>query len=302
MGSKLAVIIPWFGPWPAWINFFVESCRWNRTIRWFLLSDQAPPENRAPNITHERIAFEDYRDLLSEALEIQLGALEPYKLCDLRPALPLVHSAMLRGFDFVATGDLDVIYGSIRSFYDERLLGSYDLLSSHRDRVSGHLCVMRNDERMLNAFRRIEGWQDAFSRPDYVNFDERALFNLLTKRRRRLLRKEAEPEIRCYLHEAYSTPAATDRMRWYWKDGRLTNEFYPHHPFMYLHFMSWHSDRWLAEQPGAAPGARAPWRCLPEIVQMDWRDAGRDGFMISPRGITRIEWPSYGAAEQGSGW
>ena len=297
MGSKLAVVIPWFGPWPVWIDFFVESCRWNRSIRWFLLSDQAPPENRASNVTHERIAFTDYRGLLSKALEIPLDQLQPYKLCDLRPALPFVHSAMLRDFDFIATGDLDVIYGDIRSFYDDRLLAAHDLLSSHRNRVSGHFTVMRNDERMVSAFRRIRGWHDVFSAPDYRNFDERAFFNLLTKGRRAPFRKSAEPEIRCCFREAYSTPAATDRMRWYWKDGTLTNEFYPHHPFMYLHFMSWHSDRWLREQPGAAPGAQAPWQRLPEIVQMDWRDARKTGFMISPQGITRIEPRIYGAAE-----
>jgi hypothetical protein len=291
---KLAVIIPWFGPWPVWIDFFLESCRWNRTIRWFLLSDQAPPENRAANVAHERIAFDAYRDLLSKALESPLDKLRPYKLCDLRPALPLVHSEMLRGFDFVATGDLDVIYGDIRSFYDDRLLADYDLLSSHRTRVSGHFCVMRNDERMLGAFRRIRGWQNVFSDPESRGFDERAFFNLLTKSGRRMFRKAPEPQIRCYFHEAYSTPAATDRMRWYWKDGKLINEFYPHHPFMYLHFMSWHSDRWLGEQPGAAPGARSPWQCLPEIVQMDWRDARKHGFMISPQGITPIEEPEYG--------
>ncbi len=298
--TKFAVIIPWFGPWPPWIDFFVESCRRNRTIRWFLLSDQAPPENRSPNVTHERIAFADYRDLLSRALEIPLDELQPYKLCDLRPALPFVHSEMLRGFDFVATGDLDVIYGDIRSFYDERLLAACDLLSSHRTRVSGHFCVMRNDERMISAFRRIRGWQEVFSAPDYRNFDERAFFNLMTNRRASLLGKSVEPEIRCYFHEAYSTPAATDRMRWYWKEGKLTNEFYPHHPFMYLHFMSWHSNRWLAEQPGAA--AQAPWQSLSEIVQMDWRDARKHGFMISPQGITRIEERLDGGAEQSRGW
>ena len=271
-------------------------------MQWILFSDQEEPENRSSNVAHERIAFAEYRDLLSQALEIDLAALEPYKLCDLRPALPFVHSAMLRRFDFVATGDLDVIYGDIRSFYDERLLGAYDLLSSHRTRVSGHFCVMRNDERMRSAFRYIRGWQYVFGRSDYANFDERAFYNLLVKGPPRLGGKSAEPDIRCYFHEAYSTPAATDRMRWYWKDGKLTNEFYPHHPHMYLHFMSWHSDRWLGEQPAVHPAAHAPWQSLPEIVQIDWREGAKHGFMISPQGITRIDPPSYDIAGSGSDW
>ena len=82
-------------------------------------------------------------------------------------------------------------------------------------------------------------------------------------------------------------------MRWYWQDGQLTNEFYPHHPFMYLHFMSWHSNRWYKDQPGADANAPAPWSVLPELVQMDWRDARKSGFMISPAGIQPIERPRY---------
>lgn len=94
--------------------------------------------------------------------------------------------------------------------------------------------------------------------------------------------------------EAYSTPGATDRMRWYWVDGVLTNEDYPHHPFMYLHFMSWHSNRWLDSQNHVRPGAKAPWQQLDQIVQMDWRRARKEGFMISPQGIQSIERATYG--------
>ena len=82
-------------------------------------------------------------------------------------------------------------------------------------------------------------------------------------------------------------------MRWYWKDGRLTNESYPQHPFMYLHFMSWHSNRWYADQPGVAANAQAPWSALREIASIDWRDARQKGFMISPQGIGPIEPAHY---------
>jgi hypothetical protein len=293
MTHKIAILIPYFGKWPAWINFFVESCRWNRAIDWIIFNDEPPPENQAPNVRHVRIAFPDYRDRLSEALGLQVGAEVPYKLCDVRPALPFVHAELVSRYDFVGTGDLDVIYGDIRSFYDDKLLAQYDLLSSHRDRVSGHFCLMRNREDVANAFRRVSGWKQAFRRTDYVNFDERAFYKLFVGSRRGLLGATADRSTRCFFQEAYSTPGATDRMRWYWKDGRLTNEFYPHHPFMYLHLMSWHSSRWLKYQPGAEPDAPAPWSLLPELVQMDWRDARKHGFMISPQGIGPIEVPQY---------
>jgi hypothetical protein len=293
MKHKIAILIPYFGEWPSWINFFVESCRWNRGINWFLINDRPPPENRARNVEHIRMTFPDYRDQLSDALGVKVGADIPYKLCDVRPALPFVHAELVRGFDFVGTGDLDVIYGDIGSFYDDALLDSYDLFSSHPDRISGHFTLMRNREDVVTAFRRVPGWERAFRRTDYVNFDERAFYNLFAGSRSALRITRPDRSVRCFFREAHSTPGATDSMRWYWKDGRLTNEFYPHHPFMYLHFMSWHSNRWYGDQPGADPDAPAPWSVLPEVVQMDWRDARKHGFMISPQGIQPIEIARY---------
>jgi hypothetical protein len=73
----------------------------------------------------------------------------------------------------------------------------------------------------------------------------------------------------------------------------LTNEYYPHQPFMYLHFMSWQSSRWHESQEHIRPGSAAPWANLPNVVQMDWRAARKQGFMISPQGIQPIERPLY---------
>lgn len=288
MKYRIAVLIPYFGDWPPWIDFFVESCRSNRTIDWFLFSDCEPPRNRARNVRHVRIGFDEYKQVLSAALDIPVRADAPYKLCDVRPALAFVHSDLVRSYDFVGFGDLDVIYGDLRAFWDDATLDQHDLFSSHPDRVSGHLCLMRNREDIVGAFRRARGWKQAFQSKDYLNFDERAFFNLFRGLKGRLRRGLGLESCRCFFREAYSTPAPTDRMRWFWRNGRLTNEFYPHHPFMYLHFMSWHSNRWFSSQPGVRADSPAPWSLLDQIVRTEWRDARENGFMISPAGIEPI--------------
>lgn len=285
---SIAIVIAHFGPWPAWINFFIESCRANKSVQWILFSDADPPDNRSPNVNHVTIAFLDYRKQISRELGIEVGAEVPYKLCDIKPALPLIHAELLRSYDFVGFGDLDVIYGDIRAFYDDELLGNYDLLSTSPERVSGHFCLMRNRTDLITAFRRARGWKDAMRRTDNVGFDERAFYNVFRGAQARFLRPVGSPSVRCFFREAYSTPVATREMRWYWKDGRLSNEFYPDQGFMYLHFMSWHSNRWFAGQTHIRPGAAAPWSQLGDVVRMNWQDARRDGFMISPAGIEPI--------------
>ena len=293
MSQNIAVLIPYFGTWPAWINFFIESCRANRTIDWILFSDAAQPENRAPNVRHVTISFDEYKALLSEKLGRDLSGIHPYKLCDFKPALPFVHQALVDGYDFVGFGDLDVIYGDLRSFYDGDTLEAYDLLSSHRDRVSGHLFLIRNVESLTALFQRVPGWKDALRREEYTCFDERRLFNFLRGNGGRFFGRGTQQQARKLFRESYSTPAATDRMRWYWHKGVLTNEYYPHHPFMYLHFMSWHSSRWHESQTHVPPGTLAPWMRLKDVVQVDWRTARKHGFMISPQGIQSIELPLY---------
>jgi hypothetical protein len=292
MTHKIAILIPYFGKWPEWIDFFIESCRANSDIDWFLIGDAERPQNRAPNVRHVRTSMGEYRDLLSQRLGKGVTLGTPYKICDLRPALPFVHADIVSGYDFAGFGDLDVIYGDIRSFYDSDLLDRYDLLSSHADRVSGHLCLIRNTPEMITAFERAPGWKAVLRTKENLGWDERGLFNLFRGKQRRWLARRL-PDSRCLFREAYSTPAPTDRMRWYWKDGRLTNEFYPQHAFMYLHFMSWQGNRWYEGRGDVAPGAEAPWTKLPKVVQMDWRSARGEGFMISPQGIQPIKWPLY---------
>jgi hypothetical protein len=293
VSHRIAILIPYFGEWPAWINFFVESCRANRAIDWIMFSDAAPPDNRAPNVRNVGLSFDEYKAHLSDAFGHDLSGIRPYKLCDFKPALPFVHRKLIAGYDFVGFGDLDVIYGDLRSFYDDATLDGYDFLSSHSDRVSGHLFLMRNVESLLTMFQRVPGWKEALRREEYICFDERRLFNFLRPKRAGLLRRKAAQQPRCLFREAYTTPGAIDRMRWYWEKGVLTNEYYPHQPFMYLHFMSWQSSRWHESQEHIRPGSAAPWANLPNVVQMDWRAARKQGFMISPQGIQPIERPLY---------
>jgi hypothetical protein len=291
--DRIAFLIPYFGRWPEWIDHFIESCRANRTIDWILFSDAAPPANSARNVRHVPMAFADYNRQVSDRLGIAFNPDRPYKLCDIRPALGHIHADLVQGYDFVGFGDVDVIYGNLRAFFDRGTLALYDVFSSHLDRISGHLCLMRNRPEVVTAFMQARGWRDAFLREEYAAFDEQGFYRVFRPPRSEPLRRLRGPRHRVLFRETYSTPAATERMAWYWEDGRLTNQFYPHQQFMYLHFMSWHSNRWYASQPHVPPGTPAPWTRLPRIVSTDWRRARHDGFMISPAGIGDIVRPRY---------
>jgi len=296
MSQSIAIVIVYFGTWPPWINFFIESCRSNPDIDWYIFTNCSRPENVATNVSIMTTSFEEYKKRVSETLRIPFDPHDSYKLCDIRPAFGVIHGELLTNYDFFGFGDLDVIYGNIRRFYDTDVLNAHSVFSTHIERLSGHFFLMRNCPQLVNAFRSVPHWDRLLSRGDHVHFDE-VHFTKAIKRLEALSGTEAGVPIRTMFQERYSSPDPCHGMRWYWKDGDLTNEFYrhamPHRGFLYLHFAAWHSSRHYMWYETVSAGSKAPWEGGADVVKLDWRRARTEGFMISPQGFEKIQLPVY---------
>lgn len=293
--KSVRILIPYFGSWPEWMNFFIESCKGNPTIDWLFFTDCGEPENRAPNVQYRHTTLADYCEHVSRALKVDFRRASGHKLVDIKPALGFLHADELAGYDFYGFGDIDVIYGDIRRFYTDEILGAHQLLSTHADRIAGHLALFENTSLMREAFRRILGWRDLLEDERTRVMDERQYTYLFRPRRRRkrwlrLVYSWITPlGRRLYFREQYSTILSSQRPwhdgsdvhpeEWIWRDGQLFNSADGEREFMYLHFMNWKGDRWLE---GSGPAA---WTTQGTILHMDWREAGRDGFRITPRGF-----------------
>lgn len=261
--SKIIILMPYFGKWPFWMNLFIESCRLNPTIDWHFFSDCGKLDLFPDNVKYQEISFNQYKSLVSSRLGIKFNPDNAYKICDIRPAFGLIHEDLIKEYDFWGFGDLDLVYGDLRALYTERYLGKYDLYSNHATRVSGHLCLIRNTEKMLNVFRKIPGWESKFSNPTHMAIDERAFSKLFVKHKnlpnglRSLLRYIYPLSWRSDFIESYTTPNGCIAWRdgsdnfpkkWFWKKGLITNnldsKYYP-----YFHFAIWKKNEWLNTEP-----------------------------------------------------
>ena len=81
-GPWLIMLIPYFGRWPEWINLFVESCKWNPSVRWKIYTDCGEPENKADNVDYTHLSFDDYKALVRQRLGVVFHPTDAYKLCD----------------------------------------------------------------------------------------------------------------------------------------------------------------------------------------------------------------------------
>ena len=69
---SIIIIIPYFGKFPPWINFLIESIRWNADIKWVIFTDCDLPENSAPNLEFQKISFDDYKRKVSDKLGLSI--------------------------------------------------------------------------------------------------------------------------------------------------------------------------------------------------------------------------------------
>ncbi len=287
--KPLILLLHWFGLWPEWIEFFVESCRWNADIDWLIFTDQDPPENDAPNVRYAKASFELHKARVCSAIGIDTASIGPYKLCDLRPAFGMIYAPEIEGYRNYGHCDLDLIFGNIRAFYTDDVLEKYEVISTHADRLSGHLAVLRNNEFNRNAFKRVRSWDRKIRETRYVGIDEYRFGNVFI--RPSWWRRLSERRVPVLFEERYTTPmtrkpwidgSSNYPTRWFWKHGRLTAEGCGDRQFIYLHLMNWKASTVHAVRGGHSS---APWVGLDRIVSIDWRKAATDGFMISHGGI-----------------
>lgn len=264
--SRIRLLIPYFGRWPFWMSFFLQTCKWNADIDWLFFTDCGAPDDLPDNVHVVTISFNDYCQLVSERLGISFKPENPYKLCDIKPALGYLHVDQLDGFDFWGFSDIDLIYGDLRGYFSEERLSKYDLFSTHARRVSGHLCLLRNNERMRGAFMRIPEWRVCFEDSKHHAFDEAAFSRLFVRHKnwpegvRRLADRFNPWRRRSEFSEAFSTPHARVPWlsgsfdfpnRWIWSEGRLTNNLDGAREFPYFHFISWKTAKWAGRSLGS---------------------------------------------------
>lgn len=285
--KRILLIVPWFGPWPAWMPFFLATCAANPTVNWLIPTDQAPPANLPSNVAVETTPLLAYRDRVAARTGVPLAWSDAYKVCDLKPLLGHIHDDRVEGYDYWGFGDIDVIYGNIRAIYTADVL-VHDVISTHEAIVAGHLALVRNTQALRLAYTRVWCWKDAIADPSPRSFDETHFSRLFLARRGMRWRDRVRyPNVADGLFvERYSTDLRPLKWIdgsdcypsvWTWDRGRLTADTSGAREFLYLHFTHWNSARWSG-------AAQAPWKRLAKLVDGPV-DPVPSRFTISAAGI-----------------
>ncbi|WP_163370188.1 DUF6625 family protein [Endozoicomonas acroporae] len=257
--KQLIIIIPYFGSWPFWFDAFIESCRYNPNVSWLFYTDCGAPQDKPENCSFIELTFDEYKQLVSQRLGINFFPINAYKLCDIKPLLGYIHSSDIKEYSYWAFGDIDVIYGDLLAYY-EPLMERYDFISTHITRASGHLCIIKNCNKLNTAFQKVKGWNAVIENPRHQCFDEKHFTKLFIKNKNwpkvlRNIRDKLNPLMEdSFFHEGHTTPncripwhdgTMNFPLWWKWERGKLTNSLDGEKLYPYLHFMYWKGEVWV---------------------------------------------------------
>lgn len=173
--TKIAIIVPYFGEWPPWIDYFLISCLKNNEVDWYFFTDCEPRPLGGENVYIFDFNLDDFNHLASEKLELPIAINNPYKICDFRPAFGEIFADYLEKYDFWGYADLDLIFGDFNNFYSEELFTKYDIITGENEFIPGHFCLLRNDEKINSLYKYDDIYKQIFISKQYFGFDEKIL-------------------------------------------------------------------------------------------------------------------------------
>ena len=171
--KNIALVICYFGKLPWYFEYVVHSCKYNPTVDFYIITDDATFTSPLPN--NVKLLYKTLNEinfLAAEKLGFEVNITYGYKLCDFKPAYGLIFSDLIKGYDFWGHADLDIIFGNIRHFMTDDLLENYDLISVRPDWIPGCFLLFRNNLKMNTLFTQSKDYQKVFSSDKHYCFDE----------------------------------------------------------------------------------------------------------------------------------
>jgi hypothetical protein len=238
MPPTIAIVVTFFGPAPRWLPAFLLSCSRNPDVRWFVYADFEVTFPVPQNVTITYTDLDALNRRASDALaaKVQIERASLRKLSDLKPLYGLMFAEDLHGFAWWGCSDLDIVWGDIRRFVTDDVLGQHDIVSSRRHKLSGHFTLFRNNGSINRVFTLVPDVTNLLTRSLYEHLDERVLTIHL---REWVARgpEDARPRVfwpdELTINSTYQR-ALPENGFFLWRDGRTFDA--DGREFMYLHF------------------------------------------------------------------
>lgn len=170
--TSIVIVICYFGQFPWYFEFFLKSVEFNPSVRFLLFTDQETEYPIPANMELVNMTLKELESLASVRTNCKVNLSNSYKICDIKPAYGDIFKDYLADYDFWGHGDLDLIFGNIRSLISEEALSHFDIVNARPEYITGFFCLYRNIETINLLYRCSKDYRRVFEGYKYYCFDE----------------------------------------------------------------------------------------------------------------------------------
>lgn len=177
--GKVCIIGVYFGELPNTFSIWLQSCRYNPSIDFLIVTDQII-EAKADNIIIIQSDLEKIKRKIETLVGFPISLERPYKLCDYKPVYGKIFKDKLKGYDYWGHCDFDLIWGDIRYYIEKYHYWEYEKFLPF-----GHLTLYRNVCEVNDRYK-MEGsitgnYKSVFTSSKSMLFDEYGMNSLYVK-------------------------------------------------------------------------------------------------------------------------
>lgn len=179
--ARVALLYLNLGAWPPWTRFILHAAAANRDVDFYFLG--APLDTSdCTNCARLPLSLHSLRErvrqhLLNDSAVEQFGAKgsAARKLCDLVPMWPALVPELSARHAFIGITEQDMLPGNLSAEF-ARLSDADDMMLPlerfPQPLTDANFMVFRSQPKMLQAFRRVPGWEKVITSNRHVRFDE----------------------------------------------------------------------------------------------------------------------------------
>lgn len=159
-GNKIALVLPYYGKLPPYFNFFLRSLD-GKNLDVLFFSD-LEVEKHPDNFKVRKLAFAEFKGLIARKIGVEPRIDGLRRICDFKPMYGKIFEDYLKGYDYWAFGDCDLLYGNVfNDVLDKVLASGADVFSMEEKFCCGPLCFVKNTSADNELFKRARGWVGA---------------------------------------------------------------------------------------------------------------------------------------------
>ncbi len=296
---RVSMVVPYYGPLPKWLPLFLASAARNKSVHFFIVTNEKVSLALPPNVSHVPVEFAEIERRVRNAVSPDFRLSYAYKLCDVKPFYGIVFENLFRDSQFWGYCDLDLVFGDLSPILQKSgRLEEADFFCADSGPVVGTFCLYRNSVRMNTFALSLPEYIRRLNSAEYESLDEKELTKALAHASDiRYIRAEKLAESQLSISPdgrmvGRTSGVVGDPNEFYWTDGRTFIRSPGGQPqeVMYLHFIglkrsyhwaSYDPAREYTEfgfsaagfQPWKTPPTRAAANCVYSVgVARNWQD------------------------------